>query len=179
MLDLGMVGSPADVATLVVVLVLYRGRLQPAVGTLSAAVVALANNHRDVDHERLQADLDVSDVELNAVRPTVPDGAGGLPDGPTEASTSRDGVLSYAGEWHALVIGAGAGLAAAATGTWVLVVVVAGASLGLEVARRSPSTVEKGTLPWVGEVRKEPWYALGGLLAGVPIGLLVGPGLPL
>lgn len=29
----------------------------------------------------------------------------GLPDGPTEDSTDRDGVLSYAAEWHAFTHG--------------------------------------------------------------------------
>lgn len=38
-----------------------------------------------------------------------------LPDAPNESDTERDGVLSYAGEWHALAIGAGLGIFAAAT----------------------------------------------------------------
>jgi len=93
-----------------------------------------------------------------------------LPDGPTEESTERDGLLSYAGEWHALLVGAGAGLAAAVTGTWVLVGVVATAALGLEVSRVMGTTPKAGKA--LGEVRREPWYALGGVLLGTGAGLL-------
>lgn len=94
-----------------------------------------------------------------------------LPDGPTEDSTSRDGLLSYAGEWHALVIGLGTGLAAGATGTWMLAVVVATAALGLEVAKVAGQTPTAGKA--LGEVRREPWYALGGLSLGAVAGVLL------
>lgn len=97
-----------------------------------------------------------------------------LPDGATEADTDRDGVLSYAGEYHALVVGAGAGLAAGATGKWELAVVVASAALGVEAARRSKSTVENPRLPAIGEIRREPWYACAGLLVGALVGALLG-----
>lgn len=33
-----------------------------------------------------------------------------IPDGATEDETERDGFLSYAGEWHALLSGVGAGI---------------------------------------------------------------------
>lgn len=89
-----------------------------------------------------------------------------LPDSRTEAGTERDGVLSYAGEWHALVVGFAVGFAAAVTGRWELAGVLAAAALGVEGGKRSGKAF--------GEVRSEPWYALGGLVVGVPIGVAVG-----
>lgn len=38
-----------------------------------------------------------------------------LPDAPNEEQTTRDGLLSYAGEWHALSIGLTLGLIAGYT----------------------------------------------------------------
>jgi hypothetical protein len=65
-----------------------------------------------------------------------------------ESSTPRDGVLSYAGEWHALVIGIGAGL----EGELDIVV-------DLALGERDPET------PGEQEVSDEPWYAIGAALA--------------
>lgn len=49
-----------------------------------------------------------------------------IPDGMTESDTDRDGVLSYAGEYHALAIGAFLGVAVGLTGdTTVLMAAVA------------------------------------------------------
>lgn len=97
-----------------------------------------------------------------------------LPDGATEADTERDGFLLYAGEWHALVLGGGAGLAAGATGNWQLAVVVASAAFGVGAAVRSKGTVENPSLPAIGEVKQEPWYACAGLLVGTVVGALLG-----
>lgn len=97
-----------------------------------------------------------------------------LPDGKEEADTERSGVLSYAGEWHALLLGGGAGLAAGATGQWQLAVVVASAAFGVGAAVQSDHTVEDPSLPAIGEVQREPWYACAGLLVGVVVGTLLG-----
>lgn len=64
---LGAVGSPADVATLFVVLGFLRHRLR----YLAAGVVANAQEHTHVDDDRLQAELGVGDEVIDAVRPVV------------------------------------------------------------------------------------------------------------
>jgi hypothetical protein len=93
-----------------------------------------------------------------------------VPDASTEAGTDRDGVLSYAGEWHALIVGLAAGFVALQTGFEMLLVVVAAAALGIEAGKRAGST---STVKALGEVRREPWYALGGLLVGAAAALPV------
>lgn len=87
------------------------------------------------------------------------------PDAPTEAASEYDGFLSYATEWHAAGIGGAAGLVAALSygtalqpaGLAIAVAVVA-AALGISVGKRVSTRV-------AAEVRDEPWYALGALLA--------------
>jgi hypothetical protein len=83
-----------------------------------------------------------------------------LPDATNESGTERDGVLSYAGEWHALLVGLSVGLVAAVTGQVLLLGVVAAVALGLEAGKRKSKAL--------GEVHREPWYALGGLLVYLP-----------
>ncbi|PSP38294.1 hypothetical protein BRC71_06365 [Halobacteriales archaeon QH_7_65_31] len=99
------------------------------------------------------------------------------PDGAREGDTARGGFLSYAGEWHSLAVGLAAGFAAAATGRWELAAIPVALAFGLEAVKlpgADPSA------PVVGEVRREPWYALGGDTIGVAVGLLVvGTGLAL
>jgi hypothetical protein len=70
-IDPGAVGSPVDVATLVVVLVLVILRIRPRVETLAAAVVALAERRDDVDDDRLREELDVDDREVDSLRPRI------------------------------------------------------------------------------------------------------------
>lgn len=70
-MDVGWVGSPADVATFVLVLSMYVYRFVPRQATLAAAVVALSQLHTPVDDERLQDELDVDDQEVDALRPTI------------------------------------------------------------------------------------------------------------
>jgi hypothetical protein len=69
--DPGAVGSPVDVATLVVVLVLVILRIRPRVETLAAAVVALAERRDDVDDDRLRDELEVDDKEVESLRPRI------------------------------------------------------------------------------------------------------------
>lgn len=87
-----------------------------------------------------------------------------LPDSPHESGTDRDGFLSYAKEWHALTIGFGAGLAAATTGRWELLAVIAALALGVGGASKVSDLVARN-------VKKEPWYALGGLIFGALLGI--------
>lgn len=67
MIDPGVVGSPTDVATLLVVLWLVRGPIQGRIDQLGAGVVALARRRDDVDDERLQAELEVDDRDVDAI----------------------------------------------------------------------------------------------------------------
>lgn len=73
-LDVGLIGSPVDVATFMLVLVTFVYEVSPRQDTLAAAVVALAEEHRAVDDERLRSELEVDERDINAVRPTIADG---------------------------------------------------------------------------------------------------------
>lgn len=75
MLDVGWLGSPVDVATFVVVVATLLYELRPTQELLSAAVVALAEQLPDVDHQQLQSRLDVEDRDVDALRPTLVDSA--------------------------------------------------------------------------------------------------------
>jgi hypothetical protein len=87
-----------------------------------------------------------------------------IPPVGTESETPRDGVLSTLTEYHALILGCVVGFVALLTGAlWLLVVFVAGA-LGMEAGRRRGSS---SRVPAFGEVTKEPWYGLGGLVIGM------------
>lgn len=74
----------------------------------------------------------------------------------TEDGSEYDGLLSYAGEWHSLIIGLGAGLGLGVVG----VAAVAATALGLESSRKI--TNRKA----VKELNREPWYGIGGSLLG-------------
>jgi hypothetical protein len=65
------IGSLADLATFVLVLVLVLGRLRPRVATIAAAVVALASRRDDVDDDRLRAELDVEERDVESLRTTI------------------------------------------------------------------------------------------------------------
>lgn len=89
----------------------------------------------------------------------------------SESDYDRNGAFSYHAETHAFAIGAGFGVAAPITGKVQLV----GAVIALvTAANRGP----KLTSPKIGDdVRQEPHYLLGGLVAGLLVGGLVGLGL--
>lgn len=70
-IDPGWLGSPVDVATFLVVVVMFAYDLRPRVRTLAAAVVALARRTDDVDDDRLVAELDVDDREVAALETTI------------------------------------------------------------------------------------------------------------
>lgn len=71
LVDIGAVGSPTDVATFVLVLVMLVLKFRPRIETLAAAVVALAERRDDVDDDRLRDELDVADREVEALRPRI------------------------------------------------------------------------------------------------------------
>lgn len=77
-------------------------------------------------------------------------------DAPTEADSQRDGVLSYALEWHALIMGLGAGLASGLAQRPELLVLVVGVALGIKAAPTKK----------LRQLKREPWYAIGGTLIG-------------
>lgn len=80
---------------------------------------------------------------------------------PSESDSTRDGLLSYSSEWHALTVGLAVGLVAGLSGSWQLAVVAVAITLGLRAA--------PGPL---GQLRHEPWYALGGVVIGLGLSLL-------
>ena len=74
----------------------------------------------------------------------------------SESASDRDGLLSYATEWHALIIGLGAGLGLGIPG----VAVVSATALGLKGMKRI------STRKAVQELVQEPWYGIGGSVIG-------------
>jgi len=74
-----------------------------------------------------------------------------------ERFSDRGGLLSYATEWHALIIGLGAALGLGIPGLGA----VAATALGLKGMKWI------STRKAVQELTKEPWYGIGGALIGV------------
>jgi len=71
MLDPGVIGSPADVGTFVLVLYGLKNEIRSRMNTLAAGIVALAASEPTVDEDRLKSELDVEDDDIDAVRPRV------------------------------------------------------------------------------------------------------------
>lgn len=94
-----------------------------------------------------------------------------IPDGKTEADTERDGLLSYAGEWHALILGIGAGATYSPTLVGMFLAYVFGKCHLLGIL--SPgSTGEKCPLKETGHMEdaaKEPGYSIAGVLLGLAL----------
>lgn len=84
-----------------------------------------------------------------------------LPDGPTEASTDRDGAFSYATEWHAFAVGLAIGYVAVLPAPRLARTVYA--ILGIEQPTRSKA---------MAEAKAESWYAAGGVVAGGLLGVV-------
>ncbi|MCU4716857.1 hypothetical protein [Halapricum hydrolyticum] len=82
----------------------------------------------------------------------------------SEAESDRDGLLSTRREWHALVVGLAVGIVAGLTRRWELAGVAVAIVLGV---RHAPGRLS--------QLRREPWYALGGLVLGIvaTIGVMV------
>ena len=95
-----------------------------------------------------------------------------------ESETPRNGVLSYAGEFHSLAIGAAIGVYAAIQNQPELVAAMIAVTLGLGASssamRRLKKALKKsgagGFKNALGEVRREPWYTMAGLAIGYTVG---------
>lgn len=70
-IDPGLVGSPLDFATFVLVLVLYERRVREPLATMKASVVALARPREDVDDDQLQSELEVDDRDVESLQEEV------------------------------------------------------------------------------------------------------------
>ena len=70
-IDISAVGSPIDVATFIFVLATFVYELRPRSKKQAAAVVGLARQHREVDDDRLQDELDVDEDAVEAIRTTI------------------------------------------------------------------------------------------------------------
>lgn len=91
-------------------------------------------------------------------------------DAPTESESLRDGVLSHATEYHALIIGLGAGFVAELMQQPVLAAAVIALAFGAGSVDWARQYLSKEVET---ELRQEPWYAVGGVLAGYVVGVLV------
>jgi len=78
---------------------------------------------------------------------------------PNEDAHEYDGVLSYAGEWHALIIGLGTGFTAAVTAQPVVLAGLFAVALGISGVDVGVQFDGRGVAH---ELRREPWYAVGG-----------------
>lgn len=89
-------------------------------------------------------------------------------DAPTESDSERDGLLSYAAEWHALEIGVFVGL----SGQWPLIAALAAFAVGgAELGRRLRDTEH------VRDAAKEPGYSAAGVVVGLGVHV-TGAGMP-
>ncbi|MFT4921054.1 MAG: hypothetical protein ACI8XM_000247 [Haloarculaceae archaeon] len=83
-----------------------------------------------------------------------------IPEPGSESETSRDGVLSTLSEYHALILGLVVGYVALLTGAYGLLALTVAAALGAGALASTAAT---------SEIRKEPWYTLGGLAIGAGV----------
>jgi hypothetical protein len=104
-----------------------------------------------------------------------------------ETGTDYNGALSYAGEFHALALGLAVGFASIASGAPQVAAGVVLATLGLRGSARFSRALskigkKKENSTALGEMRREPWYAVGGVIIGMAFGagvlVLVGQPVP-
>lgn len=88
---------------------------------------------------------------------------------PTEASTERDGAFSYKSETHAAGLGIAAGFAVTAHGDRKLLSAVYAAAI---YGKAQEANGQRRRL-WE-DVKREPHYALGGVVTGSVLGALTG-----
>lgn len=86
-----------------------------------------------------------------------------LPDAPKESQTKRNGVLSYAAEWHALEVGSFAGIAYGITGRAEVAGIVAATAFGAREARTGHMK----------DARKEVGYTGTGFILGAGLGVML------
>jgi hypothetical protein len=86
-----------------------------------------------------------------------------IPSSSDESETRRDGLFSTRREIHASVVGLGVGVVVAVAGVWELGALFVFATLGSKLGSKH-----------LGDIRREPWYALGAFLVPVLARLLTG-----
>lgn len=84
----------------------------------------------------------------------------------SEDDTEYDGAFSHAGEWHAFTLGLGAGMAAALADRPDIAVSVIVTALGLKGAGELDERSGDGVIH---EIKREPWYAIGGVIIGFSV----------
>lgn len=89
---------------------------------------------------------------------------------PTEADTKRDGAFSYKSETHAAGLGIAAGFASTAHGETKLLSLVYGAAV---YGKSQEANDGQRRRLWT-DIRREPHYALGGVVTGSILGVLTG-----
>lgn len=90
-----------------------------------------------------------------------------------EKGTEYDGFLSYAGEWHSLTLGLAVGVSSAIMRTPEVAATTALVALGYKSKDKMPNVgKKKEKASTVGEIRREPWYAVGGIIIGFVAGAL-------
>lgn len=94
-----------------------------------------------------------------------------VPDKASEDDTERDGVLSYAAEWHALLLGIGAGLTQNPLIMGVFVAYVFGRCAFVESVYSGVLNVTQGCPlnenGHLSDAVKEPAYSCAGLVLGL------------
>ncbi len=91
-----------------------------------------------------------------------------------EKGTEYDGFLSYAGEWHSLTLGLSVGASSAITGAPEVAATTALVALGYKSKSAMPNVgKKKEKASVVGEIRREPWYATGGIVLGFVAGAAI------
>lgn len=79
-----------------------------------------------------------------------------------ESESERDGLLSYANEWHALIVGLGLGVTAGLANMPSLAYGGVALALGIQGVSKAKLSSRKS----IREFTSEPWYGAGGVLIG-------------
>lgn len=91
-------------------------------------------------------------------------------DAPTEGDSDRDGVFSYAAEYHAFLIGLATGAVASVGGQPMLALAVLGVAVGGSGAEWAIKQLKGRGV--VTEISREPWYSIGGVVVGYALPFL-------
>ncbi|QLH80969.1 hypothetical protein [Halosimplex pelagicum] len=82
-----------------------------------------------------------------------------IPSSTDESETERDGLFSTLREFHAAIVGLAVGVVVGLTGHYELAALFVFIALGAKF----------GSVKYLSDVRREPWYALGLFLVGLGI----------
>lgn len=82
----------------------------------------------------------------------------------SEADSDYNGVFSYAGEYHAFIVGLSVGLVSGNLGTPEVALGLMAATLGLKGSEKLSRIIAADVA--VAEIRREPWYSIGGVVVG-------------